>query len=355
MLGMLLGFESADAQNHLRRSVSLDPSSAEAQLWLGSARRVAGDFAGEIAAYRRAHALDPQWFRPVRDLSIALAEMGDRQAAEALVHKSYPANAMNRKTPLGRIAWIYGDVSEAMKFWTSLPQTESIWQAPVRVHLSVARFTLGLAAKPEPPLPLLELRSPQGRVWLPQAPSPAQWRHQNRNADAAMVYRFDNIVGAKHMIAAGRTGELVATWRSPSGLLGLHKDERVAPHHLHAAALVALVLRAAGEPAEAARLVAEASKLATALSAKGTVPFALQADVAAIEAAAGRREQALSALEGALGRGWVNNGTDDLPRLADEPAFAAIKAEPRFVAAVGRLDALYARERAEVFALKLPV
>lgn len=355
VLGTLLGFTSPEAQAHLRRAAQLDPRDAQAQLWLGSAARVSGDYAGEIAAYRRANSLDPEWFRPVRDLALAMAEMGQRREAEALVRESPTAKRAPGMAPIARIAWTYGDIAQAMQQWSAgKTARDSIWNAPEQVHRSVALYRLGLKPAPEPPLPMIELRNPQGMVFLREAPSPAVWQRQNRDADAALVYRYNNVVGAKLMLAAGRARELVATWRGPGGLLGVHRGDAVAPSQLHTVALVALALRSGGEPGEAERLLREASSLGARLTGKWRVPFPVTADLAGVEAAAGHADRALALLSEAMQRGWVNNGTDDLPKFADEPAFGPISGDPRFAAAAARLDALYARERAKTLALKLP-
>ena len=350
VLGALMGFSSPDAQRHLRRAATLDPASAEAQLWLAAAERVSGDYRGEIAAYRRAHELDPQWFRPTRDLALAIAETGNRAEAEALVRASFSDGDVNRSAQLARIAWSYGDVEGAMRQWLARPPRDSIWNAPSQAHIAAARFTLGLQREPNPLLPLIDFRSAPGRAWLTAQPTSAQWQSWNRNADAALVYRNENVVAAKLMIQAGRSSELAASYRRPAGLLGIRPGEKLTPYHLHAVPLVALALQAAGEDAEARRLLAEAKMLLAAQ--RGPVPFSVEADAAAILAVAGSKAEALTMLERASRRGWAHNGTDDLLRLADEPAFASLRAEPRFTAAAKRLDDHYARERAKVVALE---
>jgi TolB-like protein/DNA-binding winged helix-turn-helix (wHTH) protein len=354
VLGMLLGYGSAEAQAHLRRAAALDPDDAQAQLWLASARRVAGDYEGEMAAYRHAAALDPQWFRPSRDLAVALAEMGNRPAADAIARRTMTENG-NKGSLTARIAWLYGDFATATRIWSRLVKAESIWQAPNRIWLSNARFTMRLAGA-GPPIgfaPVAEPRSNGGRFWMAAAPTPGIWRQRNRDATAALVYDEENVVAAKLMLTAGRGRELVQGYDGPVGLLGLRRGAAVAANDLHAAPLVALALRQAGRAGEADRLLAGARARMDAVLRRGRVPFTVDADDAAIAAAAGQVDRAVTALERAQGRGWSHCAPDDLVRLAEEPAFATIAADPRFRAVVARLDAALAREREKALRLKL--
>ena len=61
-LGLVLGFGSPEAQQHLRRAAQLDPANGEAMVWLGIAHKAAGDFDSELADYRNAIQIDPLWF-----------------------------------------------------------------------------------------------------------------------------------------------------------------------------------------------------------------------------------------------------------------------------------------------------
>ncbi len=346
VLGMLLGYVPSEAQAHLRRAAALDPRSAEAQLRLAAAERVAGRYEAEIAAYRRAFALDPAWFRTSRDLTVAIAEMGDRAGAEALAANAAPATGPLRTMLAARIAWAFGDIAAAAQRWNSVASANSIWQEPARVAFANARFTLRLpgAAPPRAPLPAAELRSNVGRFWFSEAPSRALWLERNRSAEAALVYDEENRVGAKMLLAARRYEDLVAVYDGPSGLLGLRKGTPLTAEDLRVVALVALALRGAGRAPEAQALLAQARSRINAVRAAGAVPLTFDADEAGIAAVADDRPHALEMLERAVRRGWSHSAPDDLLELADEPALGSLRAEPRMIAILASFEARILRE-----------
>jgi hypothetical protein len=154
-------------------------------------------------------------------------------------------------------------------------------------------------------------------------------------------------MAAKLMLTAGRAKELAATYDGPVGLLSLRPSEPVRADQLHEAAVVALALRQAGRPADADRLLTQAASRIAVVYRQRTIPFTLDADVAAIWAVQGRRDQALSMLERAMQRGWTNTGNTDLPDIEDEPAFSSLRGQPRFERIRAGLAAHLARERAE--------
>jgi tetratricopeptide (TPR) repeat protein len=176
---------------------------------------------------------------------------------------------------------------------------------------------------------------------------------RNRNAAAADIYRDDNYMAAKLMLKAGRAQELAATYDRPAGLLSLSPTQPVRADQLHEAALVALALRQAGRPAEAERLLDQAASTIGTVYRQRTIPFLLDADVAAVWAVQGRRDQALSMLERAIRRGWTHNDSTDLSDIGDEPAFSSLRGQPRFEQIRAGLAAHLARERAETMRLRL--
>ena len=178
-----------------------------------------------------------------------------------------------------------------------------------------------------------------------RASRPAVWQARNRDPIAADVYRDDNHVAAKLMLNDGRAPELAATYDSAVGLLSLRPRQRLRVDQLHEAPVVALALRQAGRAAEADRLLREADAAIRAVYRRSQVPFWFDADAAAIWAAQGRKDEALSTLERAMSRGWTHTGTTDLPDIVDEPAFRSLHGEPRFERIRAKLAAHFARER----------
>jgi DNA-binding winged helix-turn-helix (wHTH) protein/tetratricopeptide (TPR) repeat protein len=345
-LGETLGMDTPAAQIALLKAVRLNPKSAENQLASGALHRARGEFQAEIARYRQAHQLDPNWYRPTRDLAIALAEMGERTAAVRIA-AALNFNDTECAGPQARIARIYGDLARSARCNAEATKVETIWRAPANVAYQSALLAMDLSADPlaAAPIHVGDLRPPQGRVWMAAAPSPRVWKHRNRTSDAALAYRFQNFVGAKMMLLEGREKELVAIYDSSTGLLGLKRGVEVSPATLAAAPIVAIALRRDGRPAQASGILRQAEEAISKARRQGEVPFAFDAEAAAVYAAAGNTNQAIASLERAHRRGWVNNDWDDLPDLRDEPAYASLHGDPRFESIAADLVELYARER----------
>ena len=353
-LGALLPFGSPEALFHLRRAVELDPNSAENLIVIGPALAAAGDFDAQLAAYKRARELDPLWYRTTGQTAIALAERGQRGDAEAIGRQGFANNAPNLHIILGRIAWIFGDFSEAARHWSITARANSPrWSARAREGVRDSKAAVGLdPQRAGLKVAFLSVRQ-RGDVRIEAPPAPSLWRIRNRNTSAADVYRDNNHVSAKLMLQAGRSRELTATYDSPVGLLSLRPNDPVRVDQLHEAAVVALSLRQAGRAADANRLLNKANWTIDTVYRQRSVPFALDADVAAIWAIQGRRDQALAMLDRAVRRGWTHSESTDLPEIADEPAFASLHGQPRFERLSAGLAAHLARERSEIRQLRL--
>jgi TolB-like protein/DNA-binding winged helix-turn-helix (wHTH) protein/tetratricopeptide (TPR) repeat protein len=354
VLGVLLPYGSPEALAHLRRAVELDPNNAEALIGLGSALAAAGEFDAEMAAYKRAREVDPVWFRTTGQLAIRLAETGHRVEAEEVGKRGFAHNEANLHIILGRIAWIFGDFSEAARHWSITARANSPrWSPRARMGVADVRMMVGIDPTPPSYKPSFVTEHQRSAVQVGAPPTSTAWQMHNRNAAAADVYRDDNHMAAKLMLMAGRARELAAMYDSPVGLLSLRPNGPVRADQLHEAPVVALALRQAGRGVEADRLLAKADSTISAVYRQRTIPFVLDADAAAILAVQGRREQALAMLERAMRRGWTDSGNTDLPNIADEPAFGSVRGQPRFDRLRATLAAHLARERAETVQLRI--
>jgi tetratricopeptide (TPR) repeat protein len=343
-----------EALSHYRRAVELDPNSAENLIGLGSALAAAGEFDAEMAAYKRARELDPLWFRTTGQLAIRLAETGRRTEAEATGRRGFVNNEPNLHIILGRIAWISGDFSEAARHWSITARANSPrWSPRARMGVADVRIILGIDRAPPGYKPGYGIERRTADVQTATPPSASAWQMRNRNAAAADINRDDNHMAAKLMLKAGRAKVLAATYDGPVGLLSLRPNEPVRADQLHEAAVVALALKEAGRPADADRLLGQAASRIGAVYRQGTIPFMLDADVAAIWAVQGRPDQALSMLERAVRRGWTHSDSTDLSDIADEPAFSSLRGQPRFERLRASLAAHLARERAETMQLRI--
>ena len=347
-LGGLLGFGNPEAVSHLRRAAELEPSNADNLIGLGIAQGAAGEFDQEIAAYQRALEIDPLSFRAAGYYAAAAAEMGDRNMAAAAVRRGQPGNAIQQQILLAKVDLVSGDFSEAYRRWLAVAQSNSPrWSDTARHHSIEAALAVGLHTGPIISVPQPLDQRHYSRVWMDLAPVPAAWTARNRNEIAAAVYRDDNHVAAKLMLARGRWPELAAAYDSNGGLVGIQRGRRLRFDQLSEVPVVILTLRRAGRSEEAQQLLTQAVKLTEAAYRQSRVPFWFDADAAALSAVQSRKDEAFVRLDRALERGWSHSGSSDLPDFADEPAFRLLRGDPRFDRARARLAEHYARERRE--------
>ncbi len=351
IMSTLLGSDSPVAIAHRRRAAALDPLSGEGQHWLGGAHEASGEWAEASKAYRRAHELDPFWPFPVQVMVDNAILIGDRSGAELIIKRDLANDEMLQKFAFARVARNTGDFSDAAQLWSTLAKGQSQWASPSKLSLEDVLFMLKLSSdRPSrPPRPVIgQSRWTPARIWMTAAPAAEEWRRRNRSWAAELVYRDENVIAAKLMLAAGRERELVATYDSPTGLLGIRPGERLGTCYLQSAAIAASALRAVGRGGEADALLAEANALIVRAYRRGQVPLWFDDDAAGIWALQGKRDQAVDALERARRRGWTHATRTDLPLLADEPALRALRGYPRFDAVLAKYQAHNARERAEI-------
>jgi TolB-like protein/DNA-binding winged helix-turn-helix (wHTH) protein len=348
VLASLIGDDTPQGIAELRRAADLAPRSSEGLMWLAGSRLAAGDYEQSLSAFRQAHDADPLWPNPVRSIVDVAGAIGDRRAAENAIATGFSDDPVVRNFALARVAWFFGDYSDAARRWAELSKGASRWAAPSRTSLQDALFTLELLKERpvRPPSASLAHSRYPPRLWEPP-PTAAEWRNRNRSTTAALVYQDVNIVAAKQMLVNGRAQELVATYDSPTGLLGMKQGTSPGACYIQPAGLVALALREVGRGREADQMLARSDAVLRKLYSQGKVAGWLENDAAAIWALQGKTDMAVDALDRALRRGWANAGRTDLRRLENEPALRALRGNPRFEAVRLKYDAHYARERVE--------
>ena len=360
VLSQILGTETPEAVAHLRRAAELEPRTAEGQISGALAAEISGNYEAALAGLRLAQKLDPLSPLPVRALIGVTTVMGDRQTAEAVAAQSLGDDRLTHEFALARIAWFSGDISDAARRWAFLArQTGTRWASGSKLSLEDSLFALKLSSMPpsRPALPTVGSGrfGPATHVLANEPPTAEEWGRRNSSAAAALVYYDENLVSSKLMLNAGRARELVATYDSPTGLLGIRRGRPIGPCQLDEATIVALGLRGAGRNAEADALLREADRVIENLYSRGRVPTWVDSDAAAVWAAQGKVEPAMEALDRALRRGSVHAGRLDLPDLADEPAFRGFRNNARFKTVLERYRAHLAKERQETAqALNLP-
>ena len=352
--GSTFGYGDPEGVAHLKRAAALDPNSAENLIGLGTALGATGEFEAELAAYRRAHEVEPLWYRTTGSTTIAAAKLNDRSEAEAFARRGMPDKDVNLNLLIGRVAWIFADYSEAARLWALVVRSNSPrWGHTAQRTLHDAQNVVGIPTDPLVDVPHPPPTRDDWRKLMDAPPAPAVWQQRNRDPIAAASYRKHNLVAAKLMLNAGRWREIVATHDGIVGIQGIRPGRRLRVDQLSEAPLLALALRAGGRAQEAERLLREADSLTRAIYRKSTVPFWFDAQSAAIFAVLGKKDEALSTLQRAFDRGWRQSDGADLRDIEDEPAFRPLHGEPRFERLRAKIAAHYAREREEM--LRLPI
>jgi hypothetical protein len=188
------------------------------------------------------------------------------------------------------------------------------------------------------------------RMWNGEAPSGREVEGLLRDPIGTWTDEAANHFLLRSLMNAGRAREVAQLYdrrfSSPEMMAAAHPTGHVS--FVGDSVVVALALRQAGRGAEADRLLALADAAARRRLARGRVPRWYLADCAAIWAALGRRDQALSALERAVGLGWYYAGILSLGDIGDEPAFRSLRGEPRFERIRATFKAHIERERLEL-------
>ena len=349
-LAELSGGDTPEAIAHLQRAAALSPRSAYGLRAMATSQHVSGEFTKSLVNHRRAHDADPMWSAPTRTILDVISELGDRTGADAWVNQEFPEDPLLRSFALARAAYHAGDFSEAARRWSDLAKGQSQWASPSKLSLQNVLLMLRLSNEQpsRPPRPGIGRDSfTPARVWLAAAPSPSEWQRRNRSSAAELVYRNDNVVAAKLMLTEDRAKELVATYDSPIGLLGVRRGLTVGTCYLQNAAIAALALRAVGRGAEANVILGQADLAIKGAYRAGAVPLWFEEDAAGIWAVQGKSAEAIGALERAVRRGSMHATRTDLLRLEDEPALRPLRGDPRFEAVRTKYEAHFERERQE--------
>ena len=308
-----------------------------------------------MAAYRRARELDPLWFRTTGQLAIRLAETGQRAAAEAIANKGFADNPPNLHILLGRIAWIFGDFSEAARHWSITARANSPrWSPRAQMGVADVRMTVGL--DPTPPGYKPGFLTVHQRSDVQRHASDAVWRGRCAIAMRPPLTSIadDNYMAAKLMLKAGRAQELARTvqrssWAPEPSPQCSSACGPIARSRCGCAGARAGRARGGRRTGCSARQHPRSTPfIVSARSPSPSMPTSRRS--ARFRAGAIRRCRCSSGLCGEVG---PDTDSTDLLDIEDEPAFASLRGQPRFEHIRAGLAAHLARERAETMQLRL--
>lgn len=347
--GMLLGFQG-EALPNLERAVKLDPAEPQIRYWYASALDQDMRFAQAAEHFVQVARADPFW-RNSFTAANALNELGRNDEALALEQRvagSHPDVAA-REAARARIAARSGDWSGFVAHQLSAIRQTPGSNRPVReAQLQLALTRIGSRAVVvgrESPSEALDRRIQQGE--LPPLASLGEI------GDWSMV-RVDAVPW--NLLRAGRQADLVALWDQGYAGMSEHKGDAEAQYGLvNFGPEFAVALRAAGRAGEAQALLDTAARIVARARAKGPLPSWFELNAARLEAAQGRRGDAIASLLRARDLGATRQWSDadlGIVRWPDlDPLLTALADDPRVAAWLRQIAADRARELREVEAL----
>ena len=347
-LALIDGDNAAESESGMRRAVTLDPSYAEAWNWLGNSLASQARYSEAEQAYARAVALDPLWFIPAANMISVAHSAGDRRAVPRLLSTLARAGADNQLLLSLRAQEriVEADYSGAVRLLQQADwprTTPSQYSAPLWMDVLVRLGEADAA-----------VRRLGGAQWY--GPLIRGERLPPRMAEGKKIAPADiwqdielSEIASRAMVSLGHGGELVRTYRAAFqnadefiNRIG-HGDQMV-----YLAPILAAALRQQGSASEADYLLAAAAL--TAENGARNAPRSAEsaARLAYVRAAQGRNEDGLRQLDAAVSRGWLPDGRLQALDFAREPAFAALRSDPRLIMLRKRVLDHIARERAEL-------
>ena len=348
VIGLILGFRSDEAAAQIRRAAELDPNDPEIQLWRGHVYGQDLDFANQLAAYRRALQLDPLWLQALLQFVQVATDLGRAGDAEAEVRRFvHAADPIHGEAAMAGLALQRGQFAEAARRVDAIRRAGGNTREPASAYLGQILREAGLLAEARR---VYHYPDDAWSIWYGDAPTAAALRQRLAVFEANSEGFALAILAAKRLVAAGRAAPLADLYFQPAGLFEISAGRPPRPAPLvGGAATVALILRQAGRDADADALLARADAEIERVRAAGPVGAVFNFNAASVWALLGRREAALGALEQAVETGlWVHIDSNALADIGDEPAFAGIRNDPRFLRLRARIAAHTATERLRI-------
>jgi tetratricopeptide (TPR) repeat protein len=348
ILALTLQLKGPVAKAELERAVELDPNDYESLNWLSGLRNNEGDQKGSIEALRRAVQIEPLFWPAVMNLYDALKNAGDQAGIQALLRQEKNVGGEFLATTVEMDqAFSKGKLADAanigLKYWNSdtggLPGTATgdLWTTLLQLGFVDEAAKLGPAPRFAP---LLWHNDPRGLDMM-----------KSDQLDAHTFFKLEPLTenAGRVFLLNGRGTELADLYLSlkvtPEDYSKLASGDGP-EHFLNTAPLVAIALRERGRGADATALLSLAETRAKTAAQDGKQDSAIR--LAGIYATQGRMEDALPLLTSAINRGWLPQPPELMVDLADNPAFASLKGDPRFEALRQRILGRIARERAQV-------
>jgi DNA-binding SARP family transcriptional activator/TolB-like protein/cytochrome c-type biogenesis protein CcmH/NrfG len=347
-LALIEGTTSREAEAPLRTAVKLDPSDSEAWSWLGNSLVAQGRYGEGIAAYEKAVAIDPLFYPAVMNLFTTADEVHDRAAIAGLlrtVRRAGPSTELLLNLQVEQ-AYQHGDFSSAIELLRARGLDSSgkprplLWNAWFQNLTAIGAYDAlhRVTGCPDWYSKLLTGKQLPPTIFQGKAVAPGEF----------WTSEFFSAAASRAMIQLGHERDLVAlyraAYRNADEFMSMTGRRDLLPE---LAANLGIALKASGSSEEAAYILASAASRLEDIERNGGDRWTF-ARLALVRAAQGEGSEALEELDLALRKGWFPDGRSVGIDIGREPAFAALRGEPRFEAMRDRIVRHVAREQAEL-------
>lgn len=354
ILTLVEGANSPAAEPSLRRALELDPSDAEAWNWLGNSLNSQYRPREALSAYQRALALDPLWQVPADNLVTTATDLGDSKAVNDLIDELQRAGASSVAIAHIRAEAMFGqgDYSGAVQLLMKIGRNEQGAALPLAWPTWFQTLSaLGYFDTMHPITGCPEWFAP---MVAGKALPPTEVAGKKVTPEEFLTSLFFSAAASRSLVNHGRSEDLARIYHegfpTSDQFISRSTDDEM---FVELVPTIAVALNQTGKPQEASYLLSVAAgQVERGLGFSPRYPKALFR-LALIRAAQGQRDSAARLLSEAIARGFRPDGHAVALDLADEPAFRALRGEPRFEAARKRILDHIAQERAELGPLKL--
>jgi DNA-binding SARP family transcriptional activator/TolB-like protein len=340
-MGFILGVSTVEGFRHLQRAVQLAPNDPQILFWYSRALRAAGNYGKHAEIARKAAALDPLWQKTVFEAASVSLWAGDQAAVRSYLGRLRTANPRDALEVEAGLADQNGDWSRLIEI--ALRDPKHPYQDST-INAAIALMALGFER--------------EGRLVGQFGPKAAVYDSSNDLPARSVLLKLAHANGLFDYGAAffqlrnhGRYGDIAAFFDDPiSDLAGIHHPAIMNRQlRMQYGGQFAQALYKVGRKPEAAQLLRATEDADAAILASRNVYPCDLASIAANEAVAGRREDAIRLLQRTASF-YCPNVT--LAGRAD-PMFENLRGDPRFEQYVKRQAAHLQDERRKVIAMNL--
>lgn len=336
-----------ESEANFRKAIVLDPSDAEAWMWLGNCLTGENRLNDALAAYGHAVQIEPLWFTPMYNKLDTLEGLADQRGLVAEVRRAEatgdPLLTLRARQHFG---FVTGRVADAVRNGIEIHRRFPDQQR--KGDMAQPLMTMGFIEEVRVmfALPEADTEPYRGRPFPPQElrrryPAPADfWRDDDTP-----------LINGRLLSKHGRLGEWVGWYKAAFrnaddyyAAVAWQSWELFADQAPNVAAL----LRSGGEAALAQQIVDRDENVIAPLLRNGPANWQMAWRVAQLRAVEGRDDQAVAMLRRAVNTGFLPSGGFFTRDIADEPSFARLTTRRDFQAVRAQILNHIAAERRQI-------